>query len=54
MDRPKSNDKGLSGKYGIKGYPSNYILDSTGKIVFRSVGFDEAAIRAALTKLGVK
>ena len=54
MDRPKANDTGLSGKYGVKGYPSNYLLDSNGKIVFRSVGFDEAGIRAALAKLGVK
>jgi hypothetical protein len=54
MDRPNANNKGLTGKYGIKGYPSNYVLDPSGKIVFRSVGFDEAAIRAALTKLGIK
>ena len=54
MDQPKANDNGLSGKYGVKGYPSNYLLDSNGKIVFRSVGFDEEGIRAALAKLGVK
>lgn len=47
-------DYGVPAKYGVKGYPTNYLLDSKGKIVFRSVGFDEAGIRKALEKLGVK
>ena len=41
-------------QYRVQAYPTNYVLDSSGKVVFRSVGFDEAGIRAALEKLGVK
>ncbi len=40
--------------YGVMAYPTNYVLDSEGKVVYRSLGFDEKAIRAALEKLGVK
>ena len=41
-------------QYRVEAYPTNYVLDGNGKIVFRSVGFDEAGIRAALQKLDVK
>ena len=41
-------------KYGVQAFPTNYLLDSSGKIVFRSVGFDEAGIRKALATLGVQ
>jgi len=40
--------------YGVMAYPTNYVLGPDGKVVWRGVGFDEAAIRAALEKLGVK
>jgi hypothetical protein len=40
--------------YGVQAYPTNYVLDSNGKVVFRCVGFDPEGIRAALAKLGVK
>jgi hypothetical protein len=41
-------------QYRVEAYPTNYVLDSSGKIIFRSVGFDEEGIRAALKKLDVK
>ena len=41
-------------QYRVEAYPTNYLLDSSGKIIFRSVGFDEEGIRAALKKLDVK
>ena len=41
-------------QYRVEAYPTNYLLDGSGKIVFRSVGFDEEGIRAALKKLDVK
>lgn len=40
--------------YGVLAYPTNYIVDSKGKVVWRSVGFDEEGMRAALKKLGIK
>ncbi|MGC4047646.1 MAG: TlpA disulfide reductase family protein [Armatimonas sp.] len=39
-------------QYGIQAFPTNYLLDSTGKVVYRSVGFDEAGLKAALKQLG--
>ncbi len=44
----------ISDRYGVSAYPTNYVLDGDGKIVFRTTGFDEPAIRTALSKLGVK
>ena len=40
--------------YGVQAYPTNYLLDADGKVVWRSVGFDEAGLRAALEKIGLK
>ena len=45
---------GIFSDYGVQAYPTNYLVDSNGKVVFRSVGFDEQGIKAALDKLGVK
>jgi hypothetical protein len=44
----------ISEKYGVQGYPTNYVIGPGGKVAYRSVGFDEAGIRKALEKLGVK
>ena len=44
----------VSQKYGVQAYPTNYVLGPDGKVVYRTTGFDEKAIRAALEKLGVK
>lgn len=41
-------------RYGVQAYPTNYLLNGKGKIVFRSVGFDEAGLKAALIKMGIK
>ena len=40
--------------YGVQAYPTNYLLDENGKIVWRGVGFDEQALRAAIDRLGLK
>jgi thioredoxin-like negative regulator of GroEL len=39
--------------YGVMAYPTNYIIKD-GKVVARFVGFDEKAMKDALTKLGFK
>lgn len=44
----------VSGRYGVQAIPTNYLVDGEGKIVFRSVGFNEVELRAALEKLGIK
>lgn len=45
---------GIFKDYGVQAYPTNYLLDGNGKVVFRSVGFDEAGLKSALAKLGLK
>ena len=40
--------------YGVRAYPTNYVLDADGKVAFRMVGFNEQMIRQAVEKLGVK
>lgn len=47
-------DYGVFEQYGVQAYPTNYILDSEGKVVWRKTGFDEAGIRETLKKLGVE
>ena len=48
-------DKGaISGKYGIQGIPTNYVLDSKGKILAAFEGYDVDGIRQALAKTGIK
>ena len=43
-------------QYGVSGYPTNYLLDSTGQVVWRGSGFegDLTTLRAALKKLGLE
>ena len=50
----KSDTYDAALQYRVEAYPTNYILDNEGKVIFRSVGFSEEAIRAALKKLGVQ
>ena len=51
-------DRGQTGsvfeKYGVQAFPTNYLLDSEGKVVFRSVGFDEKGLRAAINNIVMK
>jgi hypothetical protein len=45
----------LGKAYGVRAYPTNYLVDAaTGKILWRGVGFNEEALRAALAKAGVQ
>ena len=45
---------GIFNDYGVEAYPTNYVVDGTGKVIFRCVGFDEDGIKKALAGLGVK
>jgi peroxiredoxin/outer membrane lipoprotein-sorting protein len=47
-------DGGIFSKYGVVAFPTNYLIDRYGKVVFRSVGFDEQGLKRALTGLGLK
>ena len=38
-------------KYGVQAFPTIYLLDSSGKIVFRSVGFDDSALMSCTDPL---
>jgi hypothetical protein len=50
----RGGEKGVVDRYGVQAFPTNYVLDATGRVVWRGVGFDEHEVRAALAKLGVK
>ncbi len=51
MDKDKG---GAAESYGVAAYPTNYVVDSKGKVIYRGIGFDEKAMRAALKSAGVK
>ena len=44
----------IADQYGVMAYPTNYLIDSKGKVLWRGVGFDEKALRTALEKAGIK
>ena len=48
------HDADMSKAYGVQAYPTNYVLDSSGKIVARFVGFNEKGLLEALKKLGLE
>ena len=43
----------LEETYGVRGFPTNYLIGADGTVLYRSVGFDPAGLRAALKKLGI-
>jgi hypothetical protein len=38
----------VSRAFGVSAYPANFVIGPTGKILYASAGYDEAAIRRAL------
>jgi hypothetical protein len=38
----------VSRALGVRSYPTTYVVGADGKVKWRAVGFDEAALRAAL------
>jgi len=49
-----SSTYAIFAKFGVQAFPTNYVIDANGRVAWRSVGFDEAGLRAALKKLGVQ
>jgi peroxiredoxin len=47
-------DGKVAERYKVSGVPCNYLVGSDGKILARIEGFDEAGIRQALAKAGIK
>ncbi len=44
----------IADKYGVQAYPTNFLMDPSGKVLWRGVGFDEKELRTALSKAGIK
>jgi RNA polymerase sigma factor (sigma-70 family) len=40
-------------KYGVAAYPTNFLIDANGKVLWRGAGFDEREIMAELKKAGI-
>ena len=38
----------VSRAFGVRAYPTNYLIGPDGRVVWRGVGWDEAGLRAAL------
>jgi len=47
-------DYTLGKAYGVKAYPTNYLIGADGKVLWRGVGFNEGALRGALAEAGIK
>jgi thiol-disulfide isomerase/thioredoxin len=41
-------------KYSVRSFPATYLLDERGRIIYRAAGVDEAGLRKALEKLGLR
>lgn len=41
-------------KFGVRVYPTNYVVDGNGKVLARFIGYDEAGIKKAFRSAGVK
>ena len=44
----EDDDGSVSQAFGVQAYPTNYVIGPDGKVLWRSVGYDEGAIRQAL------
>lgn len=52
--RGNDGENSIFRAYGVEAFPVNFLLDSEGKIVYRSVGYDEKGLEQALEKLGFR
>jgi peroxiredoxin/outer membrane lipoprotein-sorting protein len=49
-----SSEQIIGKQWGVQIFPTSYLVDSAGKILYRTIGYDEAGIRGALKKAGVE
>jgi hypothetical protein len=47
-------DANTLASYRIETYPSTYLLNSEGKVVYKSVGIDQPGLLRALKELGLQ
>jgi peroxiredoxin len=50
----KKSPKTIFNRYGVQAFPTTYVLDPTGRIIWRSLGWDPAGLNRALKRLGVQ
>ena len=54
---PRGNERTVFSDYGVSAYPTHFLIDHDGKVVWHSRGYEESAIeelRKDLEKLGMK
>ena len=54
---PVMNGQGennIAKNFGVRAYPTNYVIAPDGTVVARFVGYNEKGIREALKRLGVE
>ncbi len=44
----RQSEGAVSRAFGVKAYPTNYVIGPDGKVLFRSVGYDQSKIARAL------
>lgn len=44
----------VSDAFGVRAWPTNYLIGPDGKVAFRAVGFDPTAFEAAVNKVVTK
>jgi predicted transcriptional regulator len=41
-------------QFGVRAYPTNYVVNGSGRILARFVGYDEGKLKSALRSAGLK
>ena len=54
VTRGPGEKRALGKAYKVSAYPANYLIGPDGKVLWRSIGFDERAVRQALKDVGLE
>ncbi|HZT43871.1 MAG TPA: sigma-70 family RNA polymerase sigma factor [Chthonomonadaceae bacterium] len=49
----RRNIDDLAWQYGVQAYPTNFLIGPDGRVLWSGIGFDERALRAAITQAGL-